>query len=114
MQTNSSATKNVVAPEQKVKSVTEHISDYLLEIGFKAFGVANEHDVFTKPISETAANFLYCFVKGATIRCRQGFRKETPDPERNLKATVTYRNLYTCKVSDLEETVGLLSEQNYL
>lgn len=111
---NNNRRKDVVAPEQKVKSITEHIAEYLIGIGFKAYGVATEHDVFCKPISETTAHFLYCFVKGATVRIFKGFRTENPSPERPMQATHKAKRLYTCKGADLEETVGLLAEQNYL
>ncbi|MDR3711512.1 MAG: hypothetical protein P4L51_01750 [Puia sp.] len=97
--------KNVVAPEQKVKSATECITDYLVEIGFSSYGLSGEHQVLRKSIAVEIDNNLYAFVKDACIRIYQGIRT-------GMK--ISAKLLHTCTIGELEETIVLLAEKNYI
>jgi len=97
--------KNVIAPEQKVKSITELAADFIKEVGFRMYGLCNGWEVFEKTIAEANNNSLYFFIKETTLCAYQGFKDD-----REIRA----RKLYTCSVFELEEVCGMLNEQNYL
>jgi hypothetical protein len=98
--------KNVVAPEQKVKSVAELAGDLVQEIGFQPYGhLRSGWQVYERRIAEVNHNFLYVFIKETYLRVYQGFKED-----REIRG----RRLFSCTVFEIEEVCGLLSEQNYL
>jgi len=112
MEKNLERAKDVVAP--KVKTIEDHIAEYLVGIGFKTYGFTDQHEVFAKPVSEVAANALYFLIKGAYVFMYYGFRKPNNNPDSQSKYTIRAKQLCACKAVDLEDTVALLAEQNYL
>jgi hypothetical protein len=106
--------ENVVAPEQKVKTITEIIGDYLIGLGFKAYGLAGEHQLFTRDFSDAGSHLLCFLVKDAAIRIYKGFRHFRCNETGIMKRTIGGHLLHECNAPELEETLGLLAERNYI
>jgi hypothetical protein len=93
--------RNIVAPEQRVKSLADHLQ----EIGFTHYAESGASTVYSFPIGTTLNRFLFLFAD------RWGFRMY-----KGVKTGLTIRasKLFTCRTNDLNENLAQLSEQNYL
>ena len=97
--------RQVQAPDQRVRSIAEAVFEYLEQIGFKHYGFIGKTHVYSKPICETIHNSLFILQDGRKMSIWQGIRKGL---------AINARKLHDCNAYNLEDTIGLLAERNYL
>jgi hypothetical protein len=97
--------KNVQAPDQRVRGIEDVVQEYLAEIGFTQYARTGETQIYSMPICEAIGNALFIFQDGRKLRIWYGIRK-------GLR--IAARKLHDCTVYNLEETIGLLAERNYI
>jgi hypothetical protein len=111
MEQNNRLNKNVVAPEQRVKEVTELVVEFLAAIGFTPYGHTRDFHVFRKPLSETES--LYCFNKDSTIRMKIGRSITITGPDAQPKAAISMQDLFSCTYQERDEIIALLEAEGY-
>ncbi|MDR3715850.1 MAG: hypothetical protein P4L51_23800 [Puia sp.] len=100
-----STDKNVTAPEQKVKGISEIIADYLTDLGFTHYGTAGQGLVFTKPVFDALPSDLFVLVHGPFVRIYLGIKEQVQ---------IRARKLLLCTATELEEAIESLKKQRFL
>jgi len=97
--------KNVIAPDQQVKSPAEQITDYMQHIGLAIYGKSGPALVYHKTIGDNSENLLLISVNGMRMRIRRGIR--------NGKV-ITGKMVHSCTIETFDDAMAYLKRLHYL